>query len=29
MKKKYTFRGQKAENKPLELKNGIWAPELV
>jgi hypothetical protein len=25
-KKKYTFGGQKGENKPLEPKNGIWGP---
>jgi hypothetical protein len=26
-KKKYTFEGQKGENKPSEPKNGIWAPK--
>jgi hypothetical protein len=28
-KNKYTFRGQKGENKPSEPKNGIWAPKSV
>jgi hypothetical protein len=26
MKKIYTFRGQKGENRPKEPKNGIWGP---
>jgi hypothetical protein len=26
---KYTFGGQKGENKPTELKNRKWAPKLV
>jgi hypothetical protein len=26
-KKKYTFGGEKCENRPLEPKNGIWAPK--
>jgi hypothetical protein len=29
MKKKYTFGGQKGENRPPELKNGIWSPKSV
>jgi hypothetical protein len=28
-KKKYTFEGQKAENKPSEPKNGIWGPKSI
>jgi hypothetical protein len=27
--KKYTFGGQKGENKPSEPKNGIWGPKSV
>jgi hypothetical protein len=27
MKKKYSFRGQKAEYKPSELKNVMWTPK--
>jgi hypothetical protein len=26
---KYTFEGQKSENKPSEPKNGIWASKPV
>jgi hypothetical protein len=26
-KKKYTFGGQKGENKPSKPKNGIWCPK--
>jgi hypothetical protein len=29
MKKKYTFGGQKAKNKPSEPKNGNWGPKSV
>jgi hypothetical protein len=28
-KKKYTFGGQKCENRPSEPKNGIWGPKSV
>jgi hypothetical protein len=28
-KKKYTFGGQKGENKPSKLKNGIWSPKTI
>jgi hypothetical protein len=28
-KKKYTFGGQKDENKPSEPKNGIWGPKSI
>jgi hypothetical protein len=28
-KKKYTFGGQKGENRPLEPKNGIWGLKSV
>jgi hypothetical protein len=27
-KKKYTFGGQKGENKHSEPKNGIWGPKM-
>jgi hypothetical protein len=29
MKKIYTFRGQKGENRPPEPKNGIWGPTSI
>jgi hypothetical protein len=28
-KKKYTFGGQKGENRPREPKNGIWGPKSI
>jgi hypothetical protein len=28
IKKKYTFGGQKDENKPSKPKNGIWGPSI-
>jgi hypothetical protein len=28
-KKKYTFGGQKGENRPAEPTNGIWGPKSI